>query len=57
MGDVALKEPQSQLSIVSTENQSINPRDEEDGILLVVPAQIFGHEVHALIDSGAILFP
>ena len=44
---------QPQLSVVSTENQSTNPREEEDGILLVVPARIFGHEIRALIDSGA----
>ena len=53
MGDAAPQEPRSQLSVVSTENQSINPRAEEDGILLVVPVRIFGHEIRALIDSGA----
>ena len=47
------QEPRTQLSAVSTEDQSTNPRAEEDGILLVVPAQIFCHEVRALIDSGA----
>ena len=47
------QEPQTQLSAVSTENQSTNPQNEEDGILLVVPVQIFGHEIRALIDSGA----
>ena len=47
------QEPHPQLSVVSTEDQSTNPREEEDGILLVVPARIFGHEVRALIDSGA----
>ena len=47
------KEPRTQLSVVSAENQSKNPRNEEDGILLVVPARIFGHEICALIDSGA----
>ena len=52
-GTTMPQEPQAQLSIVSTENQSTNPQDEEDGILLVVPAWIFGHEVGALIDSGA----
>ena len=41
------------MSVVSIEDQSINPREEEDGILLIVLAQIFGHEVRALIDSGA----
>ena len=41
------------MNVVSTENQSTNPCEEEDGILLIVPAWIFGHEVHALIDSGA----
>ena len=35
------------------ENQSTNPQNEEDAILLVVPARIFGHEIRALIDSGA----
>ena len=35
------------------ENQSTNPRNEEDGILLVVLAWIFGQEIRALIDSGA----
>ena len=53
MGDTAPQEPLSQLRVVSTEDQSTNPRSEEDGILLVVPARIFGHEVRALIDSGA----
>ena len=53
MGDAAPKEPHTQLSVVSTEDQSINPRAEEDGILLVVPAWIFGHEIRALIDNGA----
>ena len=38
IGDAVPREPQTQLSAVSTENQSNNPRDEEDGILLVVPA-------------------
>ena len=47
------QEPQTQLSAVSTENQSPIPRAEEDGILLIVPARIFGHEIRALIDSGA----
>ena len=47
------QEPQTQLSAGSTENQSTNPRNEEDGILLVVPVWIFGHEIRALIDSGA----
>ena len=47
------KIPQTQLSVASAENQPKNPRSEEDGILLVVPARIFGHEIHALIDSGA----
>ena len=41
------------MSVVSAENQSKNPRNEEDGILLVVPARIFGHEIRALIHSGA----
>ena len=52
-GVEAPQEPQTQLSVVSPENQSTNPRDEEDGILLVVPTWIFGHEIRALIDSGA----
>ena len=46
------QEPQTQLSAVSNENQSPIPRAEEDGILLVVPARIFGHEIRAFIDSG-----
>ena len=41
------------MSVVSTESQSTNPRDEEDGILLVVLMRIFDHEIRALIDSGA----
>ena len=52
-GDAAPEEPQTQLSAVSTGNQSPIPRAEEDGILLIVPARIFGHEIRALIDSGA----
>ena len=47
------QEPQPQLSVVSTEDQSKNIRTEDDGILLVVPARIFGSEVRTLIDSGA----
>ena len=41
------------MSAVSIGNQSPIPRAEEDGLLLVVPARIFGREVRALIDSGA----
>ena len=52
-GSTLSKMPQTQLSVVSVENQPKNPRSEEDGILLVVPARIFGHEIRALIDSGA----
>ena len=52
-GNTVPYEPQTQLSAVSTEYQPPIPRSEEDGILLVVPAWIFGREVHALIDSGA----
>ena len=48
----AYKMQQTQLSVVSAENQPKNPRS-EDGILFVVPARIFGHEIRALIDSGA----
>ena len=53
------QEPQIQLSAISPENQPPIPRFEEDGILLVVPARIFGHEIRALIDSGTtkISFP
>ena len=53
MGDVAPQKLRTQLSIVSTENQSTNPRSKEDGILLVVLAQISGYEIRALIDSDA----
>ena len=53
MGDAAPQEPHSQLSAVSIGNQPPIPRAEEDGILLIVPARIFGHEIRALIDSGA----
>ena len=28
-------------------------RSQEDGILLIVPAQLYGHKVRALVDSGA----
>ena len=52
-GDVAPEEPQTLLSAVSTGNQSPIPRAEEDGILLIVPARIFGHEIRARINSGA----
>ena len=34
IGDAAPQEPRSQLSVVSTKDQSTNPRDEEDGILV-----------------------
>ena len=53
MGNAVPQEPRPQLSVVSTEHQSTNPRDEKDRILLVVPARIFGNEIRALIDSGA----
>ena len=49
----APREPHTQLSVVSTKNQSTNPQNEEDGILLVVSVRIFGHEIRALIDNGA----
>jgi len=38
---------------VSFKDQPKNPRQKEDGILLVVPVRIFGREIRALIDSGA----
>ena len=44
---------QMQLCAVSYKDQPKNPRQQEDGILIVVPARIFGQEVRALIDSGA----
>ena len=47
------QEPRIQLSTVSSENQPPIPRSEEDGILLIVPARIFGREIRALVDSGA----
>ena len=53
MGDAMPQELRTQLIVVSTEDQSMNPRDEEGGILLVVPVWIFSNEVRALIDSGA----
>ena len=52
-GKTGPEEPQTQLSVISTGNQSPVPRAEEDGILMVVPARIFGREIRALIDSGA----
>ena len=45
--------PQTQLCVVSMKDQPQNPRSKEDGVLMVVPARIFGREVRALIDSGA----
>ena len=53
MGDATPQEPRPQLSVVSNEDQSKTVRTEDDGILLVVPARIFGSEERALIDSGA----
>ena len=35
IGNTVPKEPQTQLSVVSDENQSKNPQNEEDGVLLV----------------------
>ena len=52
-GNTVPQEPQAQLSAVFTGYQPPIPRCEEDGILMVVPARIFGREVRALIDSGA----
>ena len=52
-GDAVPQEPRIQLSAVSSENQPPIPRSEEDGILLIVPARIFGREIRVLIDSGA----
>ena len=52
-GKTGPEEPQTQLSVISTGNQSPAPRAEEDGILMVVPAWIFGREIRALINSGA----
>ena len=45
--------PQTQLCAVSHKDQPQNPRQKEDGVLMVVPARIFGQEIRALIDSGA----
>ena len=45
--------PQTQLCAVSFQDQPQNPRQQEDGILMVVPARIYGQEICALIDSGA----
>ena len=45
--------PQTQLCAVSMKGQPQNPHSKEDGVLMVVPARIFGREVRALIDSGA----
>ena len=52
-GRAGPEEPQTQLSVISIGNQSPVPRAEEDGILMIVPARIFGREIRALIDSGA----
>ena len=52
-GSTVPQEPRIQLSAVSPEYQPPIPRSEEDGILLVVLARIFGREIRALIDSGA----
>ena len=43
----------TQLCAVLYKDQPQNPRQKEDGVLMVVPARIFGQEVCALIDSGA----
>ena len=54
IGSSTVKEtPQTQLYAVSYKDQPKNPRNQEDGILIVVPARIFGQEVRGLIDSGA----
>ena len=52
-GNTVPQEPRIQLSAVSSENQPPIPRSEEDGILLIVPARIFGREIRALINNGA----
>ena len=54
VGNRAVEEmPHTQLCAVSNKDQPVNPRSKEDGVLMVVPARIFGREVRALIDSGA----
>ena len=53
IGNTVPNEPQTQLRTVSAGYQPPIPRSEEDGILMIVPARIFGHEIRALIDSGA----
>ena len=60
VGDAAPQKPRPQLSVVSTEDQSTNPRNEEDGILLVVPACRFlvTKSVHSsAVVQRRILFP
>ena len=52
-GEGSPQEPQTQLNAVVAGYQSPVPLSEEDGILLIVPAWIFGQELRALIDSGA----
>ena len=52
-GEGSPQEPRTQLSAVVARYQSPVPRSEEDRILFIVPARIFGQELRALIDSGA----
>ena len=48
-----IETPKTQLCAVSYKNPPRNPRNQEDGISIVVPARIFGQKIRALIDSGA----
>ena len=51
--NILSKKPHAQLSVVSDEIQPKNPRNKQDGILLVIPTQIFSHEIPALINTSA----
>ena len=41
------------VSVARESDKNVKNRKIEDGILLVVAACIYGHKVHALVDSGA----
>ena len=41
------------IGVADSADKNINKRKIDGGILLVVQARIYGHKVHALVDSGA----
>ena len=62
-GNSSSEQTEAQVGKTAQQWVAVDPQDpptvpstqlsQEDGILLIVPAQLYGHKVRALVDSGA----